>query len=74
MESTNPGTILQRMGIEMSPDDPRSAEQVLNELNRKRIEANSIMGPNPDIKLRMAEFALRNYPLTSDQGILESNE
>lgn len=74
MESSNPGTILQRMGIEMSPDDPRSAEQVLNELNRKRIEANIIMEPDPDMRTRMAEFALRNYPLTSDQGIIYINE
>lgn len=58
----------------MSPDDPYSPEQVLNELNRKRIEANIMMEPDPAMRSRMAEFALRNYPLVSDQGILEANE
>lgn len=56
----------------MSPDDPRSAEQVLNEINRKRIETNILMEPDPSVRSRMAEFALRNYPLTSDQGIADA--
>ena len=71
---TNPGIILQRMGVEMSPDDPRSAQEVLHEINRNRIEANIQMEPNPEIRTKMAEFALRTYPLESDQGILITNE
>jgi hypothetical protein len=74
MESTNPGVILHRMGIEMDPGDPRSAQEVLNQINRKRIEINIEMEPNPEVRTKMAEFALRSYPLDSDQGILECNE
>lgn len=58
----------------MSPDDPRSAEQLLNEINRKRIEINVAMEPDPNVAARMAEFAIRNYPLESDQGILIDDE
>ena len=71
---TNPGVILQRMGIEVSPDDPRSAQQILNEINRKRIEVNVDLEPDPTVRAKMAEFALRTYPLDSDQGILGGNE
>lgn len=74
MDNTNPGVILQRMGIEMSPDDPRSAEEVLNEINRKRIEINIAMEPDSTIAANMARFAIKNYPLNSDKGILNTNE
>lgn len=65
----NPGRILQRMGIEVSLDDPRRAEEILHEINRKRIENNIAMEPDPVVRAKMAEFALRNYPLEADQGI-----
>ena len=71
---TNPGVILQRMGVEMSPDDPRSAEQILHEINRSRIESNIVMEPDPEIKARMGAFALHTYPLEADRGILSGNE
>ena len=71
---TNPGIILQRMGVEISPDDPRSAQEVLHEINRKRIEVNVIMEPDKEISAKMAKFALHTYPLESDRGILNGNE
>lgn len=75
METTNnPGIILQRMGVEVSPDDHRSADEILNDINRRRIALNIIMEPHVEIKAQMAEFALRVYPLESDQGILNVNE
>ncbi len=71
---TNPGTILQRMGVEVSPDDPRSADEILNDINRRRIKLNVIMEPHEEVRVQMAEFALRAYPMESDQGILNVNE
>ena len=71
---TNPGTILQRMGVEVAPDDPRPAQQILNEINRQRIDTNIIMEPDSEIRTKMGEFALRTYPLETDQGILHDNE
>lgn len=71
---TNPGIILQRMGVEVSPDDPRSAQQILNEINRKRIEINIAMESDKEMRANMGGFALRTYPIESDQGILVNNE
>ena len=71
---TNPGRILQAMGVEVAPDDPRSSQEILNEINRKRIEINIIMEPDTGIRSKMAEFAIRAYPLETDRGILHDNE
>ncbi|MGH7240824.1 MAG: hypothetical protein ACREGB_00840, partial [Candidatus Saccharimonadales bacterium] len=64
---TNPGVILQRMGVEVSPDDPRSAEEILNQINRQRIENNIAMEPRADMRAKMAEYAIRAYPLEADK-------
>ncbi len=70
---TNPGIILQRMGIEVT-DDPRSAQEILNAINRRRIENDVAMEPKRDISSQMAEYALRTYPLEADKGILNVND
>lgn len=59
--------ILNHMGIERKPDDPQSAEQLLNTINRQRIEINIQMEPDPEMRAKMAEYALRAYPLPSDE-------
>ena len=69
---TNPGIILQRMGVEVGPDDPRSAEEILNQINRTRIDMNIQMEPDQDIRVQMAAFAILNYPLESEKAILNA--
>ena len=68
---TNPGIILQRMGVEVGPDDPRSSQEILNQINRNRIEDNLLMEPNPEIRSKMAAFALKTYPLKADESTEE---
>jgi hypothetical protein len=71
---TNPGIVLQRMGVEVSPDDHRSAEEILNMINRRRIENNVAMEPGAAIRAQMAQYALRTYPIEADKGILSDND
>lgn len=71
---TNPGIILQRMGVEVSPDDHRSAEEILHAINRKRIEMNIEMEPDQTIRVQMAAFAILNYPLESEKAIISVND
>ena len=65
-DGNNPGAILHRMGVEVAPDDPRSAQEILNQINRNRIENNIIMEPDAEVREKMAAFALKTYPLESD--------
>ncbi len=64
---TDSGVTLQRMGVEVAPDDPRSAEEILNTINRRRIQTNIDTEPSATRRAAMAAFALNTYPLPSDK-------
>lgn len=64
---THYGDLLQRMGVEMSPDDNRTEEEIFNELNRQRLDVCIATETDPHTKKALAEYALNTYPLETDK-------
>ena len=60
--------ILQRIGIEVKPDDQRPSHEILNELNRARIAISVAMEPDENKRAAIEAFARDTYPLAGDEA------